>query len=123
MPDPSYVSSLGVQIRPDKPFPVEESVYYDNDELRDLVKQGLIGIYKSEKDDSCDKLEDPVEVHEKGLFGVDIPDDFENLHWKQQAKILNSIKSVDLFRVVLGVSKEGYFKELAKKKIIDLEMG
>lgn len=122
-----YVPSLNKELTKDASIFVEESTLYDNLELHALLTVDLIKIKASTK-------VNPVELRAKVLgmgksqnkednLGVEVPDNFEDLHWKQQAKILNKIQSVDFFKIIRGVAKEGFFKEYANKRIAELKKG
>jgi|CXWL01.1.fsa_nt_gi hypothetical protein len=125
--NPFYIPSVGKDIDRNSPIHVEEAEFYRNEELQTLVKVGLLKVRKT----SGRTLQAPTDTKEDTdmrkstdhIFGIKIPENFENMHWKQQRKILESIDSIDLFRIILAVAKDGNFKECARKRIIDLEIG
>jgi hypothetical protein len=126
--DPLYVTSINKTVSPSSPITVDEETYYTNEELQELVRTGLLKIKGSSKateasGESKEVSSIDIERDPESVLGVKIPDNFDTLHWKQQAKILSHVESIDVFRIILGVAKDGYFKDYAKKKIIDISIG
>ena len=122
--NPFYIPSIGKDVDKNSPLHVREEEYYQNEELQTLVKLELLKIKKTTGRLNQQKTEeDGLRKTSDNIFGVRIPDNFEHLHWKQQRKILESINQIDLFKIILAVAKEGNFKELAKKRIIDIQIG
>lgn len=119
---PLFASSVSSLVTSDSPLIVSEDFFYNDDELQHLVKLKLFRVVRSGKE-MAKEAPKPVDIKQStALFGVDIPDDFESLHWKQQVKILGHIDSPDLFKILLGVAKEGVFKDYAKKRLIDMSL-